>query len=249
LDIRAVVTAFPGAAPLQGLADAWHWSPAPGLDFTAALSEDGGHLFQVNARDSYDEGLVRALLTAARGNSARILSGDALLSTVPGFRCAGRDFEVLGAARPGVHRFHEVQQPELQKLTWAVFPGYECEFARPDRYSAEDARESFNRFLTPANLDRGPAPFLGMRYDNTVTRAGTDGSDWILVKPEILYHEIKLLDGAPDSFVEFENRHGTVWRIEWADGWFFVEEGAQESVPREMGLDELLDLAAVRLRS
>ncbi|WP_327430810.1 hypothetical protein [Streptomyces sp. NBC_01236] len=245
MDPAVVVSGFPGIEEFPGIADAWHWSPAPGLDFAAVLSEDRRHLFQVNARDSYDEALVRALLVAACKNGSRLLSGDALLTTIPGFRNPGHDFDVLAAARPEVHRFHEVQEPELQKVTWAVFPGYGCEFARPDRYTLEDARESFNRFLTPANLDRAPAPFLSVRYYNTVTKGGTGRQGSILVKPEILYHELKLLEGAPGSFVEFENFRGQVFRVEWDLDWI-LSEGAGGEV-RRMRLDDLLAFAAKSL--
>jgi hypothetical protein len=244
MDPADVVSGFPGVEEFAGMSDAWHWSPVPGLDFAAALSEDRRHLFQVNARDSYDEGLVRALLAEARKNGTRLLSGDALLTAIPGFQHPGRDFDVLAAARPGVHRYHEVQQPELQEVTWAVFPGYECEFTRANRYSVDDARESFIRFLTPANLDRAPVPFLRVRYFNTVTKGGTDG-DCILVKPEILYHELKLLDGAQGSFVEFENFRGQVFRVEWDLDWILSGAGGDEV--RRMRLDDLLAFAAKSL--
>ncbi|GAA5003402.1 hypothetical protein GCM10023335_19170 [Streptomyces siamensis] len=246
MDPAAVVSGFPGVEDFSGISDAWHWSPVPGLDFAAALSGDRRHLFQVNARDSYDEGLVRALLVAARENGSRLLSGDAPLTTIPGFRYPGRDFDVLAAARPGAHRYHEVQQPELQKVTWAVFPGYECEFARPDRYSVEDARESFLRFLTPADLDRGPTPFLRVRYDNTVTKGGTDGPNGVLVKPQTLYRELELLDGAPGSFVEFENFRGQVFRVDWDVDWI-LSGGAEGGGARRLRLDDLLVLAAKSL--
>ncbi|MFJ6084197.1 hypothetical protein ACIQI8_22610 [Streptomyces sp. NPDC092369] len=114
MDPAAVVSGFPGVEEFAGVSDAWHWSPVPGLDFAAALSADGRHLLQVNARDTYDEGLVRATLLAARENSSRLLADGVLLGAQPGFRFPGRDFEVVAPARPGVHRYHEVQQPELQ---------------------------------------------------------------------------------------------------------------------------------------
>jgi len=186
-DVRATIEGFHGVRPLAGLSDAWSWSPVPGLDFATALSADGRHLFQVNARDTYDEGLVVALLRAARENSARLPADEVLLGTVPGFRYPGRGFEVIAAARPGVHRYHEVREPEVQRVTWAVFPGYACEFAAAGRYQdLADARERFIRFLTPADLTRQPAPFLRIWYDNTVTKGGTDGLEGILAAPATL---------------------------------------------------------------
>ncbi|MFI7012681.1 hypothetical protein [Streptomyces sp. NPDC050164] len=249
MDPAAVVSAFPGVEEFEGIPDAWHWSPVPGLDFAAALSADGRHLFQVNARDTYDQELVGALLQAARENSSLLLEKGALLSTLQGFRHPGRDFEVLAAARPGVHRYHEVQQPELQQVTWAVFPGYACEFADPSRYSLEDARESFIRFLSPANLNREPVPFLRLWYDNTVTKGGTDGPDGILAAETTLYREIKLLEGAPGSFVRFENFRGRVFRIEWDSErtWTLAEE-TQGSGPDALAISDMLSFVEQSLR-
>lgn len=247
MDPAAVVSSFAGVEEFEGIPDAWHWSPVPGLDFVAALSTDRRHLFQVNVRDSYDASLIRAILAAARDHEAQILLGDVLLQAIPGLSHSGRRFEMIAAARPGVHRYHEVQQPELQQVTWAIFPGYECEFASPDRYSLDDARESFIRFLTPADLDREAVPFLRIRYDNTVTKGGTDGPDGILAKPETLFRELKLLDGASGSFVEFENFRGQVFRVEWNGFWELSETSASKET-RRISLDELLGFAENSLR-
>ncbi|WP_327718815.1 hypothetical protein OG381_27900 [Streptomyces sp. NBC_00490] len=244
MDPAAVVAGFPGVEEFPGISDAWHWSPVQGLDFAAALSADGRHLFQVNARDTYDEDLVRALLVTARENSSRLLADGTLLGVLPGFSHPGRDFDVVAAARPGVHRYHEVQQPELQQVTWAVFPGYACEFASSDRYSLEDARESFIRFLSPADLGRKSVPFLRLWYDNTVTKGGTNGPDGILALPKTLQREIKLLEGAPGSFVRFENFRGQIFRAEWdaERTWTLLEE-SESAAPRPVELADLLAFA------
>lgn len=244
MDPAAIVSNFPGVEELSGVPEAWHWSPVPGLDFAAALGQDRRTLFQVNARDSYDEDLVSSLLVSARESGSQIAAAGAPLVAIPGFSHRGRAFDVLGVAGPGVHRYHEVQEPELQKVTWAVFPGYECEFAQPDRYSLEDARESFIRFLTPANLERSPAPFLRVRFDNTVTNGGTDGPDGVLVAPETLYRELALLDGAPGSFFEFENFRGQNFRVEWDGSWLLL---GGEGGARHLGLEQLLQFAAEAL--
>ncbi|MZE48402.1 hypothetical protein GTY49_36825 [Streptomyces sp. SID5477] len=250
MNLSDVVSGFPGAVALPGVPDAWHWSPAPGLDFAAALSSDGEHLFQVNARDTYDQELVEAVLVAARQNSAELLADGVLMSAVPGFRCPGREFEVVGVARPGIHRYHEVQFPELQQVTWAVFPGYACEFADPVQYSVEDARQSFLRFLTPANLDRGPSPFLRMWWRNTATKAGTEGPDGILAAPTTLRREIELLEGAPGSFVQYQNFRGERYRVEWnaGRGSLTLEESAEGGEPRGIGTADLLRFAEASLR-
>ena len=245
-----IVSKFPGVTTFEEVPDAWHWSPAPGLDFVAALSPDGRHLFQVNARGTYDQGLVGALLTAARENSSSLLADDTLLSVLPGFQYPGRRFEVVGAARPGVHSYHEVQQPELQQVTWAVFPGYECEFADPARYSVEDTRESFIRFLTPANLDRGPCPFLKMWWRNTVTAAGTEGPDGILAATSTLLRELRLLEAAQGSFVRYENFRGQKFHVEWdaQRGCLTLEERSGSGEPQRIEIADLLSFAEKSLR-
>ncbi|WP_326842594.1 hypothetical protein OHB33_18945 [Streptomyces sp. NBC_01558] len=245
--LLAEIRAQPTAIPLPGLPDAWHWSPAPGLDFAAALSVDGACVFQVNARDSYDEDLVRALLEAARRNGPRLLAGSTPFRVLPEFDHPGYDFDVLVVARPGVHRYHEVRAPALFEATWAVFPGYSTEFADLGRYADDDAREAFRRFLKPADLRRRPVPFLMARWDNTLTRAGTTGPDAILVGIETVSHEIRLLKGALGSFVEFENRHARVWRIEWNDHWGIRELGRSDLGFRAIGLDDLLAFVTARI--
>ncbi|MFD4477472.1 hypothetical protein ACFWPU_15355 [Streptomyces sp. NPDC058471] len=243
MDPAAVVSAFPGAERMSEVPDAWHWSVAPGSHAAAVLSADGGHLFQVNSRDSYDEGLVRALLLTAREKSAELLAGDAPLRAVPGFQYEGRTFDVLAAARPGVHRYHEVKEPELQQITWAIFPGYACEFAGPNLYSMEDARESFIRFLRPADLNRDAVPYIRLWFDNTVTGGGTDNPDGILAKWMTLDRELKLLDGAPGSFVTFQTFRGKKFRVEWEGGDWLLSGEPGKDEPRRLGLDEVLALA------
>lgn len=63
-----------------------------------------------------------------------------------------------------------------------------------------------------------------------------------------LQQELRDMDGAPESFVEFENRHAKVWRVQWHGVWYMAEWDTQDAAPQEIGIDELLEFAAARLR-
>ncbi|WP_052848361.1 hypothetical protein [Streptomyces avicenniae] len=66
MNIREVVTGFHGAVELDGLEDAWHWSPVRGIDFAGGLSADGLRLLQTSSRGSYRQDLALATLRFAR---------------------------------------------------------------------------------------------------------------------------------------------------------------------------------------
>ncbi|MFE0703048.1 hypothetical protein [Streptomyces sp. NPDC058872] len=68
-----------------------------------------------------------------------------------------------------------------------------------------------------------------MKYDNTRTRGGSEGDLRGFTTPDVLLRELELLEGAPGSFVEYENRHGDVWRIEWNGSW--VVDGKSQDHP------------------
>ena len=63
---------------------------------------------------------------------------------------------------------------------------------------------------------------------------------------KILLQEIPKLENAPGGFVEFENRHGNVWRVEWDNGWVLGEASGAEVRPVELA--ELLLFVSARLR-
>ena len=68
--------------------------------------------------------------------------------------------------------------------------------------------------------------------------------------PWIVRQKIPELDDSSGGFVEFENRLGKVWRVEWDGGWIVSGEqpGEQSGVRstargwREVSLDEVLEL-------
>jgi hypothetical protein len=245
MDIRAVVTDFRGAAPLPGLPDSWHWSPAPGIDFAGALSADGKRLLQLSGRDSYDQDLAVAALAFAREHEEQIFARNAFLGALEGFEPpADRRFDVVVGIAPEVHRFYRNDKPELTPHVRLMFPAYACEFSGEETLDEAVTRY---RMLRLNHLGRDPLPFLKMRYANTRTRGRSTNPGRGFAEPQRLVEEFRSMEGGSGSFVEFENRHGKVWRVEWHGAWLIAEWDTQDGAPREIGLDELCEFAVSQL--
>ncbi|WP_435221747.1 hypothetical protein [Streptomyces sp. Tue6028] len=241
MDIRAVVTGFPNATSIPGLDDAWHWTPAPGIDFAGALSADGERLLQLSGRDSYDQELASATLMFARDHEADIFLRNPHLGAAPGFVApTGRTFDVVAGVGAEVHRFHRVENPDLAPLVRLTFPAYADEFSGDETLDEAVTRY---RMLRMNNLDRDPVPYLKMRYANTRTKGRSTNPGRGLAEPRRLMEEIQLLEGGPGSFVEFENRHHQVWRVEWHGVHLVAEWEPDAGAPKEIQLDDLLSFA------
>ncbi|MGP3952379.1 hypothetical protein [Streptomyces sp. 7N604] len=228
-----------------GLDNAWHWSPVPGLDFAGALSADGKRLLQLSARESYREDLAVAALEFAREHEEEIFAQNSFLGAAEGFKAPGYRFDTVAAAAPEVHEFYEFENPALNPLVRVVFPAYACEFS-----GREELKEAVTRFqmLRPNILDREPVPFLKMRYANTKTGGRSTNPGRGFTELRRLVEELGWMDGGAGSFVEFENRHGNVWRVEWHGAWYIADWDTESGTPREIGLDELLAFAEAKLR-
>lgn len=252
VDLRAVVSRFRSVEPLPGLADGWHWTLAPGIEFAGALSADGRRLLQLSGRNSYDEDLVVATLEFAREHEEVIFARNTHLGVGEGFKPPGGSgggngggFDVVVGLGPEVHRFYDVQHPDLTPFVRLMFPAYACEFS-----GRETLDEAVTRYemLRLNNLARDPLPFLKMRYANTRTKGWSTNPGCGFTEPRRLLEELQWLEGGQGSFVEFENRHGKVWRIEWHGAWLIAEWDTQDGAPREIGLHELLEFAERALR-
>ncbi|MDT0265826.1 hypothetical protein RM844_05925 [Streptomyces sp. DSM 44915] len=245
MNIREAVTGFPAVAELEGLEDAWRWSPAPGIDFAGTLSADGNRLIQTSSRDSYEQDLAVAILRFAQEREEEIFARNPNLGSVAGFTAPnGAPFDAVAGVAPAVHRFYAVELPELTPLVRVVFPAYVCEFS-----GGETLAESITRYqmLQAVRWKRGPVPFLKMRFANTRTLGRSTNEGRGLAEPVILERELSQMADAPGSFVEFENRHGQVWRVEWHGTWYIAEWDTQDGAPWETTLDALLAFASARL--
>ncbi|MBJ6635589.1 hypothetical protein [Streptomyces sp. I5] len=229
LNLEAVLSAMPGAAPVPGLASAWRWSPNPMFTFTAALSTDGRHNLQVNVRGPYDEALVTALLAHARAHGGTFVGQGRPLVAVGGFHHDGTPFDTVGMAAAEVHGYHATENPELSAVTYVVFPAYASEIS--GRENKEEAWGRFRKMLRPNTLDRTEVPLVKMRYHNTRTQSMSKGDARGFAPLDTLVRELGLLDGAPGSFVEWENRHGAVRRADsTGTGLTLTHDATQEPV-------------------
>src|SRR5213592_3556039 len=96
VDIRAVVAGFPNVTPLAGLESAWHWFPAPGIEFGGALSADESRLLQASSWDSFDEELASATLEFARQHEEEIVARNPFLGCAEGFKAPeGYSFDAV----------------------------------------------------------------------------------------------------------------------------------------------------------
>ncbi|WP_309030410.1 hypothetical protein [Streptomyces alfalfae] len=211
MDLTAKVSAQPDAAPIEDLPDAWHWSRVI-FNFDAILTPDRQHALEMRVMGRYDPALARAVLQFARKRSEQIVSSDRPLVVLGGFTCPGWLFDTVAAVGPSVHDNHAQDDPGLHQRTWTLFPGYRCEFSGTE--TEDEAVDLFRRTLQPTKLDRAPVPFVKMRYDNTRTKSRSVGPDRGLASLSVLLNELSLLDGAAGSWVEWENRLGTVLKAE-----------------------------------
>ncbi len=246
MDIQEVVAGFKNVVPLADLANAWHWSPAPGINFAGALSADGERLLQLSTKPGFPEPLATATLAFAREHEHEMFARNPYMAALGGFAAPeGYTFDAVVALAPEVHGFYKVEKPELTPFVRLTFPAYSFEFA-----GDEPLDHAITRYkaLRLNNIRREPVPYLMMSYANTRTGGRSSNPGRGFTDPGTLVRELRTMDGAPGSFVEFENRHHRVWHVDWLDGYQITEgRDGEEGTPRPTTLDELLDFADTRL--
>ncbi|MFF3215719.1 hypothetical protein ACFYYB_34470 [Streptomyces sp. NPDC002886] len=154
-----------------------------------------------------------------------------------GFSYGTYRFDAVAAAAPSVHGSHHGRNEALNEVVSAVFPAYQCEF-RGDE-SQDEAVLRYKRMLRPTTISRPPAPYVRMRYENTRTGGGSVGPSRGFTTHDVLLREFRLLEGAPGSFVEFENFSGHVWHVEWNGSWL-VNGAPQDAPPSETWVTSVL---------
>lgn len=218
MDLNLALSNIPGARPLAGLSSAWIWSPAPTLNFAAAVSRDERYMYRLNAVGDFDEELVAAILGFSRERGGGPGGEGCFLYPLNGFSWPDTGFEVVGVAVPSVHRWHDHEHKEFKDVAFAAFPGYRCEFSVTETEMEAAAR--FERMLRVADLRRSPVPYLKMRFQNTKVTVGSIGNERKFAPVKKLNRELALLENALGGFVEFENYASSVWLVEWwSDGW------------------------------
>ncbi|MEU4085527.1 hypothetical protein [Streptomyces aureus] len=237
VDIKEAVAEIEAVQEEPGLPLAWRWSPLHRFVMCLAIDHDGRWAYQMNSLDVHDDGLIRAVLAFARHHQLGRGQDARPLTVLPGFSYGSYRFDAVAAASPAVHRFHHHRNEALNEVVSAVFPAYLCEF-RGDE-NVEEAAVRFERMLRPTRVSRLPVPYLRMRYDNTRTGGASMGTSRGFTTHDVLLRELALLEGAPGSFLEFENRPGEVWRIQW-DGSWIVNGRSQDVRPSEEWLLKVL---------
>jgi hypothetical protein len=247
VDLKSVIAGFPNAVPFDRWSGAWHWYPAPGLDFVGVLSRDGERLLQVNATDSFDPDAAAAVLAFAIEHEEEMFAANPYLTRAGGFHAPGlRRFDALAGVGPRVHDFYAVEQPALTPHTRIFFPAYDSEFS--GRENLVEARARYD--VLPVGLeDRPPLPWVKMRHINTRTQSRSTGPDRGFTDPDVVAMELREMDGGEGSLVEFEDRHGKVWRVRWSDGWWYADSTDPTAAPTDITLDDLLAFAYDRVHN
>ncbi|GLZ80248.1 hypothetical protein Afil01_50550 [Actinorhabdospora filicis] len=220
IDIAGEIARIEDVNPFPGLDGVWFWGVGGGwFTYTIALSGDRTAAFQVTCRDVYPAETVKDVIAFARANEAALL-GAAPLVHVEGF--TGHGFDSVAAAIPSVADVND-EMPELNAVTYALFPAWRCEFS-----GAETEPEAYSRLdmMDIADLRREPLPFLKMRFKNPKTGVHTLGDERLLTYPRQLDDEIESLDGVTGGWIETENFTGAVHRLTWSDG-FALDDGEQ----------------------
>lgn len=232
------IAALGNAVPIEGMEQAWVFTPAPGVNLSIALSNDGSMAFQMNTVGPFYPVLSRSVLRFARGTGLVPKPGRPL-QAVPGFACPPWPFDVVGFAVSPVHRFSLVEDQELHRSTIAVFPGFHSEFLGQEDLAQATVR--FRQLIKVARIDRQLSPYIALRFENSALGFGSAGPGLGLATLDELIEQVLLLEGAVDDvcFVEFENFQGGIWLVRW-DGSWQVSGATDEALSSELEITEWL---------
>lgn len=227
MDVIESLRTLRAAQPVAEAPDVWEWQFARRLHFMATTTADGAACLTTSSTDEHDPALSLAVLRFAREHGTAVTGADPV-AVVPGFTCAGYDFDVVVAARPSIHRLNAAVSPELHQLTYAVYPAYRCEFS-----GTEDEAEAWirwSRIVPLVQIRRGPKPVLKVWFELHPRGPRAFGEEGGYADLETLVGLIgDLQDG---GFLEFENFVGATHRIDRTAGTFQLhsEEGTTEQL-------------------
>ena len=229
MSVAETIAQTPAAVALPGLDQAWRWAGHNNRFQNAATpANDGAHILQTYTLDSYDEPVVRDVLAHARTHAADLSPESPPLQILPGFATLGRNFDVVVLVSPAVHSAYVDERQELQPITFLAFPAYDGEHSGRETAAEAQLRTLSSRGILLANLNRMPNTYVKLRYNNATTRARTIGDSRGFSTLQTLARELELLEDSPGSFVEFENRQGQVWQVEWYGYWSVTGASTQQ---------------------
>ena len=220
MSIAETIAQTPAAVALPGLDQAWRWAGENNrFQYAATPANDGVHILQTYTLDAYDEPVVRDVLAYAREHADNLSPDSPPLQILPGFTTPGRNFDAVVLVSPAVHSAYRDERQELHPITFLAFPAYSTEYSGRETIAEAKLRALSSRGILLANLNRMPNTYVKLRYVNATTKARTIGDERGFSTVQTLARELELLENSPGSFVEFENRQGQVWQVEWHGHW------------------------------
>jgi hypothetical protein len=170
-----------------------------------------GHFLLITAKDRFDDGLCRALLTfiATRDEA---FPPDREVSIREGFHHEGYPFDAVLLLRGSCQGMYETVNKTLDRRTVAAIPIMRYEFSGNE--SSKDVAQIRHYGPDTINWTRTPQPFvlIRSRNDKWQTRYGSDRRPSYESESEILDQLLNLPEDR-SSFVEVENFLGQHCRI------------------------------------
>jgi hypothetical protein len=176
----------------------------------------------LTARDSFDEGLCKALFLFLESHAA-CLSPERDVTVIEGFKHNGYVFDSVLVLNGSCHNMYEHVSDELNQQTLAAFPIVRWEFTGPE--TADEIDDI--RHDGPCTIDwnREPSPYVLMRFCNQKTGAGTRGKQLWYTKAPYAENVVLELTEEPGSFVELRNFRGEQIRIEATAESYAIDRG------------------------
>ncbi|MDB5260190.1 MAG: hypothetical protein JWN37_421 [Candidatus Nomurabacteria bacterium] len=246
INLKSKLTSLYPNADIEAFKDvpnAFYYKPSSKLFKADALSK-GGFVFQISARDFFDENLVRDCLLFALNHEEEIASLKDYV-VISGFKSKGYAFDTLVAVSSDISQTYKVEDPELSLITRKIFPAYKCEFSGKE--TAKEMMYLYTKALHPSDLKREPNPLIRISYTNIKTQGFTFKpfekkprgplTDEIIKEKKkdrgissvpSLMHAIETLNGVEgESYVDIENYKGELANIKW-DKTYIVKTNDRE---------------------